>query len=106
MRQRFFLATILTAVALGGCGQKGPLYLPQDPAQPAAPMPGAPVAGAPTAPASGQPSSPATGLPAAEAQQAAPQPGPVDTPVDSMETDTGQAEQPEQQEPEQQEVEK
>nr|WP_267876143.1 lipoprotein [Massilia sp. ST3] len=29
------LALLLTAVALGGCGQTGPLYMPNPPAKPA-----------------------------------------------------------------------
>ncbi|MEW5250412.1 LPS translocon maturation chaperone LptM [Microbulbifer discodermiae] len=46
------LAVILVTAALSACGQKGPLYLPQDaavPAQPAgsSPSPGAPAASAP-----------------------------------------------------------
>ncbi|QIL90543.1 LPS translocon maturation chaperone LptM [Microbulbifer harenosus] len=38
MRTRLFPLIVMASLTtlLGGCGQKGPLYLPQDPAAPAA----------------------------------------------------------------------
>ncbi|SEA21500.1 LPS translocon maturation chaperone LptM [Microbulbifer marinus] len=48
------LAVLLGASALiSGCGQKGPLYLPQGPAAPAQPQPAATPVG--TAPATAEP---------------------------------------------------
>ena len=46
-----FVATLLLAITtalVGGCGQMGPLYMPEPEAQPAAPAGTAPTSQAPT----------------------------------------------------------
>ncbi|WP_237060233.1 LPS translocon maturation chaperone LptM [Microbulbifer sediminum] len=97
MPQRFSLAPIfaapgLTVALLVGCGQKGPLYLPQDAAQPAAP-----TTIEPTTHGTGKEPT-GTGL-QKESEGERPSPmGPVTAPMDSTETDIDQADMPEQEE--------
>ncbi|WP_444929283.1 lipoprotein [Microbulbifer sp. SSSA002] len=69
------IAISATALLLG-CGQKGPLYLPQDPAMPASNIPGGPPQTTPTSPAA-QP-----GEPGSAAEQA------LET-VDEIESEDG-----------------
>jgi predicted small lipoprotein YifL len=61
------LLTVASAAILAGCGQKGPLYLPEK---------NAAVVTAPAAPAaSAAPAAPDTATPATPSQQTAPAPG-------------------------------
>ncbi|SDK74601.1 LPS translocon maturation chaperone LptM [Microbulbifer yueqingensis] len=84
---------VFTLVALGGCGQKGPLYLPQDPAQPAAPASAAPAPGTPLVP-----TAPTDTDEVLQPERTAPQAGPVTASPEEPAGDTDQTETPEQQE--------
>lgn len=74
MRHRSLPAILFTLVALGGCGQKGPLYLPQDPA-----VPGTEAATTPAAPP--VPTSPTGTAEALEEGEAVLRTGPAVTPA-------------------------
>lgn len=77
--RRALLAAAAGALLLGGCGQKGPLYLPNAQKAPVMPTPGAatpsvvPAEPTPLAPAANPPNPGAAGAPASQTPRRQPQ---------------------------------